>query len=338
MSLLASRIRATRRGLLAVAALALGGRRATAQPVGAGWSPSRPIRFVVPYAPGGGIDTAARQFADRLAPRLGQPVVVENRAGGGGTVGAEHVARSQPDGHTLLFTVMDPVINSAVLVPGLGYDPRRDFTPISQLFATQALLLGRAGLSANDLLTLQRDLTGSLRNRLSYGSYGAGGMGHLWLEAFNRKIGAGMPHTPYRGEAAMLTDLLAGTVDLGMGSIIASAPHIQAGSLRAYAVAGPARSPAMPDVPTFAELGHPEPVFGMFVWTGLFGPAGLPGAISRRLFQEVLAANETPELARYYASRGAVVIASSPEAFRASFHRDFATVTSLIRDFGLEVG
>lgn len=320
-----------RRAILFAPALATLPARGRAQ---APWSPSRPVRLVVPYAAGGPLDAMARILAERLSPRLGQPIAVENRAGGAGVVGVDAVAKSAPDGHTLLATALETQINNAVLIRGLPYDPRADFTLITRPVTSSAVLAAPAALGARNL----EAFTALARSRgdLAYGSWGQGGMGHLMAATLDRRLGWNLPHTPYRGAAPLLTDLLAGTVSLGFAAAAAARPHLERGTLVAYAVAGPVRARVLPDVPTLAELGHADPILRVPIWYGLLGPANLPAAVTARLATEVAGVLASPDGAAAIAGLGLDPLTDTPAAFAADFARDFEAIAAIIRDLAIE--
>lgn len=318
-----------RRAVLAAPAL-LSVRAARAQ---SAWAPTAVMRIVVPYAPGGPLDALARFLAERLAPRLGQPVLVENRAGGAGVIGVDAVAKSPPDGLTLLATAMETQINNAVLLRGLPYDPLRDFTWIARPVSSTALLVGAGGLRAATLAEFTA-LTRSRRD-LAYGSWGQGGMGHLMTAVLDRRLGWGLPHTPYRGAAPLLTDLLAGTVALGLVGAAAAQQHLSRGALVAYGVNGPARSPLLPDVPALAELVPEEPVLRLPIWYALLGPAGVAAPVVERLQRELATVLAAPDANAWLRAAGLEPRAEPPGAFAADFPREFAQVAELIRGLGL---
>jgi tripartite-type tricarboxylate transporter receptor subunit TctC len=290
------------------------GRPAAAQEA---W-PARPVRVVVPFAAGGGADLVARAVSQRLTAQVGQQFVVDNRGGGAGNIGTDVVAKSPPDGYTLLITGPSHVIN-AHLFSRLSFDPRRDFTPVSLLTSAPYVLVASPELPAQnlqELLALARARPGAL----SYGSAGNGTAGHLAMELIKAAAGLDMVHVPYRGSPPLLTDLMAGRVAAGFDNVLSSAPGIEAGRLRALAVSGDRRAPALPQVPTVAESGLPG--FDVKVWQGALFPAGVEAAIVNRLADEMRKAMQAPELQARLRELGVEAIGSDAAAFAAFLEAD----------------
>jgi tripartite-type tricarboxylate transporter receptor subunit TctC len=297
--------------------------------------PTKPIRIVVPYAAGGPLDGLVRLVADRLSRRVGQPVVVDNRAGASGILGADAVAKAAPDGYTILATVIDTQVNNVALFKSLPYDPAKDFSPITVLAYAPAILVAGSDVPAN---TLDELLAWAKANRgkVSYGSWGAGGVGHALAESANRSHQLGMVHVAYRGEAPLVQDLLNKTVQLGFASIASTAQHVEKGTLKAIAVSGPGRSPAMPRVPTLVEAGDKSAIATVRIWLGALAPAGTSPAIVRRLQQEFKAVLEEPQVAQILASRGFQPTGNTPAEFEAQIRRDLEIIPRLLRDIGVE--
>jgi tripartite-type tricarboxylate transporter receptor subunit TctC len=291
-------------GMLAALLLAT---PAAAQPA---W-PARAARIIVPFAAGGGADAVARAIAQTLTERLGQPFLVDNRPGGAGNIGTEAAARSAPDGYTLLLTGPSHIIN-AHLFRRLAFDPMRGFAPVSLLTAAPYVLVADPALPLRgfaELVALAKARPGAL----SYGSAGNGTAGHLAMEVVKSAAGIELVHVPYRGSPALLTDLMAGRIAVGFDNVLSSGPGIAAGQLRALAVSGSRRVPALPEVPTIAESGLPG--FDVTVWQGAFFPAGIDYAIVTRLAEELRLAVRTPELQRRLAELGAEAVGSDPAEF-----------------------
>lgn len=278
----------------ALPAAAVARRAALAQP--AAW-PERPLRYIVPFAPAGITDMMARLLAQKLGDALGRPVVVENRPGGNAMIGADAAAKAAPDGHTLLAITLTHAINAS-LVPNPPYDLLRAFAPVSVLGAVPLVVVVNAARSP--VRSLQ-ELVARARGgaRIGAGTPGNGSPPHLALELLRREAGAGgagITHVPYRGGALVVTDLVAGTLDLAMPNLPECLPQIRGGQLRALAVTADARHPALPEVPTAAEAGLPA--LTITNWTAVLTNAGAPPAVLARLEQETLAAMRDPALVR----------------------------------------
>jgi len=297
--------------------------------------PTRAIRVVVPYAAGGATDYVARTVSERLAKSLGQPVVVDNRAGAAGAIGAADVARAQPDGHTLLITITDSQINNAALFRTLPYDPQKDFVPITQIVRSPALLSTGASSGIRSLQDLKQRLAGP-NAKLSYGSWGIGGLGHVAGETLNRTLKASMVHVPQRGEAPVVSDLLSGTTDIGWSSVATAMQHVQTGKLTPLAVMGRQRSTRLPQVPTLHELGFTDPLFDSNVWIAVLAPARTPQPVIDRLSREIRAIVGTSEVSELFTGRGFEVMNTSPDQFAAGYRAEYDVITRRIREFGIE--
>jgi len=303
--------------LVAAFACALAACAAHAQ----GAFPTRPVRIIVAYPPGGGIDVLGRQLAERLAPQWGQPVVVENRPGGSTIPAAELVAKAPADGHTILLTSDSTFSINPHLFARLPYSDR-DFVPVTQLILLQQLLLANPSLPANNLAELVA-LAKAKPGTLNYGSYGSGSQPHLAAETLKAKAGIDIVHIPYKGLSLSIPAAIAGEVDLTFSGIASGRAQVQAGRLKALAIGGPQRSPLMPEVPTFAEQGYPE--VETHAWFGLFVPAGTPRAAVERIYRDVAAILSEPGFReKNVVQKGYDLVASSPEAFAAFIVKDRA--------------
>jgi tripartite-type tricarboxylate transporter receptor subunit TctC len=296
--------------------------------------PSRPIRIVSPYAPGGPTDVLARVLAARLSPALGQSVIVENKAGGGGTVGTMDVVRSAPDGHTLLLGALGPLAINASLMKKLPYDPLRDLAPVAQVAEAPLILVVHpsvAARSVGELLALLK----AKPNSLSYGTGGNGTPQHLSMELLKTVTGTQLTHVPYRGTGPAISDLLAGTVQVAFESPIALAQHIKAGKLRALAVTSAARTALLPEVPTLAEAGVKG--YEAVPWYALVAPAGTPKDVVARLNAEVLTAMASPEVAERLAALGATAAIGTPEQLGALMRSEQVKWGKVVRDSGASI-
>ncbi|NGM24086.1 tripartite tricarboxylate transporter substrate binding protein [Roseomonas stagni] len=277
--------------------------------------PTRPIRIVVPFPPGGSTDLLARRLAERMTASLGQTVLVENRPGAGGTTGADMVAKSAPDGHTLLMGVTGSNAIAASLFPNLPYDPVRDFAPVSRLVSAPLVLVVNPSSPARDVAGYIAAARASASAPLTYATPGNGTSMHLTGEMFAQRAGVPLTHVPYRGSAQATTDLIAGLVYSSFADVLVTLPHIQSGAVRALAVTSPERHPLLPNVPTMAEAGLPG--FEATSWQGLFAPANTPAPVLARLHAEVAAALAQPEIRDPFAAQGFIVAASTPGEFAA---------------------
>ncbi|MCK8785774.1 tripartite tricarboxylate transporter substrate binding protein [Roseomonas sp. NAR14] len=314
--------------VLAGGALALATRPARAQ--GSPW-PDRPIRLVVPWAPGGSTDTTARLLAESLTHRLGQPVTIDNRPGAGGNIGAEAVARAAPDGNTLLFSTSS-LPTAVMLYRRLPFDVANDFAPVSQVAFVPNLLVVNPAVPARDvagLIALARARPGAL----NYGSSGAGSSQHLAASLFLSRAGIEAAHVPYRGGAPANTDLLADKIQFVFAPLVEVIGFVRAGSLRALAVTTARRSALLPEVPTVAET---LPGFEVALWNGVLAPAGTPPAILGRLAREVAAALAEPGLRARLAEQGSVPVGSDPDAFAAFLRAEIGKWGGLVRLSGAQ--
>ncbi|MCC7426682.1 MAG: tripartite tricarboxylate transporter substrate binding protein [Alphaproteobacteria bacterium] len=273
-------MRLSRRSLLAATAASAGALALPGLARAQGAWPTRPVRFIVAYPAGGSTDIVARLMADRLSRVWGQPVVVENRAGAAGTIGADSVAKAAPDGYTLLFAASPEMAIARSTQRNLPYDPVRDFAPISLTATSPFLLVAHPGLAARNVQELVA-LAKREPGKLNYGSFGIGTSNHFTGELFKAVAGIDIVHVPYRGSAPMLTDLVGGQLQLAFDTFTAALPHVQAGRLRAIGAATPRRSVLAPDVPTIHEQGLTGFTGGS--WVGMLAPARTPAAILTRI-------------------------------------------------------
>ncbi|MGD9774117.1 Bug family tripartite tricarboxylate transporter substrate binding protein [Diaphorobacter sp.] len=282
--------------------------------------PSKPVRVIVGYSAGGPTDLVARMIAAHLQTRLGQPFVVDNRPGAGSNIASEAVAAAPADGYTLLVAAAPLTMNSYVYKK-LKFDAVKSFTPISKLSSSPGVLAVRPDLNVGnvqDLIALAKKEPG----KLTYGTTGLGGSQHMATELLQRLAGVQLTHIPYKGASNVMTDLIAGHVDLAFVSASGAMPHLQAGKVKSLAVAGPLRLSGLPDVPTFTQAGFPAMVSDS--WNGLLAPAGTPPAIIKKLHAAAVEALQTPEIKVKLESLGAVVIGNSPEEFRNDIQREVA--------------
>lgn len=322
----------SRRAVLGAAGLLLPAVSATAQNLGAGY-PSRPLQFVVGYAAGGTGDVFARIVAERLRVPLGQNVVVENRSGATGTIAAQLVARSAPDGYTILLGQTPEVAIAPRFLASPTYDPLTDLLPVALVAnATLGLVVNAASpvRSVAELFAEARKRPG----RLTFASSGTGTPGHFGAETLALRGGVPMVHVPYRGASPALTDLLGGHVDFFFSGLPAAIPHVREGRLRLLAVSTAKRVPAVPETPTVQEEGVPD--FDFSLWTGLFVPAGTPELVVRRLNEETNRIIVEPAVRARIVQEGGDVVANTPEEFRAFIARELTKYTGVIAATGVK--
>ena len=275
--------------------------------------PAKPIRIVVPYPAGGGIDVLSRLIGARLAQRFNQAVVIENKPGAGTIVAAESVARAAPDGHTLMVTTDATISINPHLYAKLPYDPVKDFAPITQLVFLNQLLVAHAALPVSNLKELIA-YAKAQPGKLNYASYGIGSQPHLAMEIFKSQSGTDIVHVPYKGIPQAVPAAIAGEVQLTFSGAASTQAHIKAGRLKALAIGGAARLSLMPEVPTFAEQGFGDVPAN--AWFGLFAPAGTPREVIATLHTEVTRILKEPEfLQKEIAAKGYELVASTPEEF-----------------------
>ena len=283
--------------------------------------PSRPIRLIVPYAPGGGADTVARIVARRVGDTIGQPIVIENRTGAGSIIGTELVAKAEGDGYTLLLGQSGPISINPAVYKDLRYDPVRDFAPITMTTAYPYILVVSAKLpvkSLQELVALARSKPGSM----NYGTTGIGAANHLVTELFSSKAGLEMTHIPYRGTALAVADLIGEQVTVVFSDPVSVLPHIAAGTLRALAVTSLQRSAVAPDVPTIAESGFPG--FDAIAWHGILAPAKTAPSIVKKLNAEIVSALQHPETKALLVNQAMQTVGNTPEEFAAFIKQDIA--------------
>ena len=294
--------------------------------------PSKPIRAIVPFAAGSTTDIVPRVVFDQLSSQLGQSIVVENRAGAGGTTGSAFVATSEPDGYTLLAHGSALTISPA-LYSNLSFDPRRDFTPVIPLGISPAVLVvppDRGWRTAGDLIAAAKAKPGAL----NFSSVGVGSATHLSAERFRRSAGVDAVHVPFKGGAEAMTEVIAGRIDFFFGPVGLVLPHIQDGKLRALVVNGAMRSSALPDIPTTLEAGIANAEYP--IWFGLFLPAKTPREIVAKLHGETLKALQSPKVREKLVALGIDPMVMSPAVFAAHVHREIVSNAELVKAAGLK--
>lgn len=294
--------------------------------------PSKPVKIVVPYPPGGGVDGLARPIAERLTQRWGQPVVVENKAGAATIIGAESVAKAPADGYTLLLTSESTITSNPHIYLKLPYDAVRELAPVTQLIGLPQMVVAHPSLPASSLRELV-ELAKAKPNTVNYGSYGSGSQPHLLFESLKAQTGAALTHVPYKGIAAAVTAVVAGEVQLTMAAASLARAQIQAGKMKAIAIARASRQSIMPDVPTLREAGFPD--IDPQSWFGLFATGGTPREIVQKIQTDVAALFADAEFReRHMLQRGFDPVLSTPEDFAKFIQADMQVKARLIKVSG----
>jgi len=296
--------------------------------------PERPIRMVVPFPAGGGVDVVTRILAQEMGERIGQQVVVDNRSGASGIVGSEIVAKATPDGYTLLMGNVATHAVNVSLYRKLSYHPLKDFAPVSRVAEVHEILVVHPSVPANsvkELIALARSRPG----QLTFGSAGNGTPPHLAGELFKLRAGVNILHVPYKGTPLALTDLLGGQITMIFSNILSALPLVNSGKLRALGVSSLKRSHVVPDVPTISEAGLPG--YQESSWYGVLAPAGTPGAVIAKLNGTIVQALKSPAALDRLAQQGAEIGTSSPEAFRDFIQSEIKRYETIIRSSGLRI-
>ena len=295
--------------------------------------PEKPIRLLVPAAPGGGADFVARILGVKLTEALGQAVVVENRAGASGTIAADNAAKSAADGYTLLMGQSTSVVIAPHLYKKLGYDTLRDLAPVTLVAQVPNILVVHPSVPArtvSEFIALAR----AQPELLNYGSSGNGAPSHLAGEMFKSATGVKMVHVPYKGAGLAVNGLIAGEIQVMFAPIVAVLPQVKAGRLRALAVTSATRSAAAPELPTLAEAGLPG--YEISSWFGLFAPANTPAPVIERLYRETAKALQSPDVRERFAREGAEPVGSSPADFTGYVRAEYAKYARIVRDSGIK--
>jgi tripartite-type tricarboxylate transporter receptor subunit TctC len=299
-------------------------------PCGAQTYPSHPMELVVPFVAGGTTDTVARLIAQRLTERWGQPAIVNNRPGGGSSIGTSLVAKAAPDGHTLLVTTIAFAINASL--QKLPYDAVKDFTPITEIASIPLMLVVHNSLPVHNVKEFI-EYSKAQPGGLDYATSGPGTSTHLAAEMFKTMTGANLVHVPFKGNAEVLNALLGGHVKVHFALTASTLQHVRSGALRVLAVTTEQRLPELPDVPTIAELGYPG--YEISSWQGVFAPAGTPGEIVGKLNGEIAAMLKTPEVQARITREGAVPVGSSPEQWAKRFKNEVEKWARVAKSAGL---
>ena len=313
--------------LLIAAALVLAPVLALAQ----AW-PSKPIRLIAPYPPGGQTDLVSRWLGEKLAPTLGQPMVVENRAGAQGAVGLQAAKAAAPDGHTFVYTNVSNISIAPSLGATLPYDSERDFVPVTQLGLTVLAMVVPASLNVRTLKDFIQHAKAN-PTKISFASFGNGSTSHVYGEMLKAAAGIEMTHVPYKGAGPAVQDIMAGHATTGIHDLGSVGPHIASGRIVALAVTGPKRWPLLPDVPTFAELGYALDIAG---WNAIHAPTGTPRAIVERMSAEINRVIQSPEGREQMLKFGLLATGTTPDELAAVIRRDTPRWGEVIRKAGIK--
>jgi tripartite-type tricarboxylate transporter receptor subunit TctC len=296
--------------------------------------PSQPIRVIVPGAAGSVPDVFVRRLSDHISRSLGQPVVVDNRPGANGVIGAEAAARAKPDGYTLLYGAVNVLSINPALFQRMPYDPVRDFAPISLIARGYPILLVNPQLPVKTMAEFI-EYARARPGQVTYGSPGVGSLQHVSAELFEQLTGVEMVHVPYKSQPQVMTDLIGGQIDAAIEYPSTAVPQVKAGKVRALAIVGPKRKPAIPDVPTAAELGLPT--FEAAGWAGFLVPAGTPRDIIARLNKAITAALGQPQFLEWIASNGTEAVPTTPEEFASYIKLEIAKWSKVVKVARVEV-
>jgi tripartite-type tricarboxylate transporter receptor subunit TctC len=295
--------------------------------------PAKPIRLMVPFPPGGSTDIVARIVAQKLSAQLGQPLVIENRGGAGGTLGAAVVAKAPPDGYTLLVGSTSTHVVAPSVYTKLEYDPIKDFAPVGLMAVSPYLLVVNSSVPAKTVKELV-ELLKSQPGQMNYASAGIGSTTHLAMEMFKSASGTFALHIPYNGNGPAGTAVVAGQVEILFGSLPALLPHSRSGRVRAIAVGTPRRSPSLPEVPTVAESGYPG--FDASLWLAVFAPAGTPAPVIERLNKEIVAAVGAPDTRETLDKNGAEPLTSTPAELAAMMREGVGKYAAVVKAAGVK--
>jgi len=308
--------------------LSMAGHHAVAQDF-----PSRPLRFIVPFPPGGGTDIMARVIGKKLSDRLQQPVIIDNRGGGDGIIGVEALSKAAPDGYSMSVIILTHAVQS-VLHSHLPYDLMRDFASVIYFANTPLVLVTRPGLpvtSVRDLIALSKAQPG----KLNFAGGGTGGAAHLGGELFNYLANVKMTHIPYKGTGPAITELAGGHVDLMFSGVAGALPYLQSGKLRAIAVTGLKRSPSLPELPTVAESGVQD--YEVVAWYGVVVRAGTPRVVVDKLYSEILSIIKMSEVSKLFADQGAQVVGAGPREFSSFVASEIKKWSLVVKQAGIPV-
>jgi tripartite-type tricarboxylate transporter receptor subunit TctC len=298
--------------------------------------PNKPIRLVVPFPPGGATDILARVLAEKMSPRLGQPIIVDNKAGAAGIIGTDAVAKAPPDGYTIVLGLSNSMLTNVFLYEKLPYDPRKDIIMVSQVATAPLVLVVNPSVTASNATELLQYVT-QHKGKVTYGSYGIGTYPHLagaWMSATQQ---ADMTHVAYKGEAPMMQDLVGGQIQMAYASVLQAKPYIDAGKIKVLGVTGERRVSVLPNVPTLVEQGYKDDAYRATGWLAIGLPANTPKPIVQRIADEVRAACELPDVRSRIAAMGFEIKCSTPEVFAADYKKELPVWERLIKQSGAKL-
>ncbi|MFI5447387.1 Bug family tripartite tricarboxylate transporter substrate binding protein [Polaromonas sp. UC242_47] len=298
--------------------------------------PTKPIRMVVPFAPGGATDVLARVLGEKMAAGLGQPVIIDNKAGAAGIIGTDAVAKAPPDGHTIVLSLSNSLMTNEFLYTKLPYDTQRDLTLVYQIATAPLVLVVHPSVPARTGPELLKYVSAN-KGKLAYGSYGVGAYPHLAGAHMSLTQNADMNHVAYKGEAPMMQDLIGGQIQMAFASALVAKPHIEAGKVKAIGVSGERRMATLPNVPTLFEQGLKDEAYRVTGWLAVAAPAGTPKAVVQRLADEVRKATQQPDVQQRVATMGFELKDSSPEAFAAAYKAERPVWERLIKQSGAKL-
>ena len=301
----------------------------------AAW-PTRASKIIVPFNAGGATDAVARMLADKLGPRLGQPVIIDNKGGAGGIIGTDAVAKAAPDGLTFTVSLSTSLLINQFLYTKLPYHPQKDLALVSQLAIAPVTLAVHPSVPVSNAAELRKYIQAN-KGKLSYGSYGIGSYAHLAGAYLSQSLDADMAHVAYKGEAPMVQDLLGGQIQMAFSSAQNTKPHFDAGKLKLIGVTGDQRMGVLPNVPTLAEQGMGDDAYRIVGWVGMAAPARTPVDIVQRMAKEISAVFQAAEMREKVANLGFAVVAGTPEAFAAAYKKDAPVWEKLVKASGAKL-
>jgi tripartite-type tricarboxylate transporter receptor subunit TctC len=298
--------------------------------------PSKPVKIIVPFAPGGATDILARLLGEKMAVKLGQPIVVENKPGAAGILGTDAVAKAAPDGHTLVLALSNSLLTNQFLYEKLPYDVQRDLVLVTQIAVAPLLLVVHPSMPVATAPELLQHI-GKNKGKLSYGSYGIGAYPHLAGAHMSETTGGDMSHVPYKGEAPMVQDLIGGQIQMAYASALQVKPLIETGRLKVLGVTGEQRIATLPNVPTLLEQGLKDEAYRLTGWLAFAAPAATPKAIVQRIADEVRAACEQPDVKARITGMGFEIRASTPDAFAAVYKSEWPVWQRMVKQSGAKL-